>query len=233
MKLTRKKLFRPGLEVAEARVLATSGVAGALHAASASAQTWVEVVNRTSQTQTFKLSASDGLVFQTEQLAPHAEAFYHADHAASEVLIQTSDGTTTALAASSSKAKAFAYSIQTDLSVTSGRDFQGRGLNGGTNANLNKVKFGIINQTSKPSGRGGFGVTIEYSFDGGLTFPSRAVIPYTDGRKPTDQILFFGNKGIYYRLPENHGLGVNRLNGVGNYLLLVTSNFAPYLSPTS
>src|SRR6201999_896353 len=95
-----KSTFRPVVEHAEVRILATV----AAHTVQASAvpkpQAWVEIVNRTNHAVTFGLSANAGSSFHTYHLRAHTSAYYHADHEASTILIREGNAPVTALDAS-------------------------------------------------------------------------------------------------------------------------------------
>jgi hypothetical protein len=227
--------FRPAVEAAEPRILATVA-AHTVQVSAASApkpQAWVEIVNRTNHAVTFGLSANAGSSFHTYHLRAHSSAYYRADHAASTILIREAHAPVTALEASPTRKGAFAYAIRPDASVTPGRDFAGRGLGGTTSAATNMAHFSILNQTSRASGPGGVAVTIQFSVDGGRTYPLQDTVPYTGGLVPRQETINFGNQGILYRLPANPSIRPTPLTTLGQYTLFSNTSFQPYLFPAS
>jgi hypothetical protein len=226
-----KTAFRPVVELAEARILAT--VAAHTVSAASQPQAWVEIVNRTNHPLTFGLSANAGSSFHTYHLRAHTSAFYHADHAASTILIRESDTPITALEASPTRKGAFAYSIRPDASITPSRDFAGKGLGGAASGVTNVARFTILNQTSRASGSGGSTVTIQFSVDSGKTYPLQDTVPYTGGRVPRPETIYYGNQGILYRLPANPTIRPTPLTTLGQYFLFSNTSFQPYLFPMS
>jgi hypothetical protein len=227
--------FRPAVEAAEPRILATVA-AHTVQVSAASApkpQAWVEIVNRTNHAVTFGLSANAGSSFHTYHLRAHSSAYYRADLAASTILIREAHAPVTALEASPTRKGAFAYAIRPDASVTPGRDFAGRGLGGTTSAATNMAHFSILNQTSRASGPGGVAVTIQFSVDGGRTYPLQDTVPYTGGLVPRQETINFGNQGILYRLPANPSIRPTPLTTLGQYTLFSNTSFQPYLFPAS
>ena len=227
--------FRPVVELAESRILAAVAAHGVgVSAASAPRpQAWVEIVNRTNHAVTFELSANAGSSFHTYHLRAHASAYYHADHADSDILIREGNAPITSLAASPTRQGAFAYSILPNNSITPGRDLAGRGLGGTASAVTNVARFSILNQTSRASGPGGVAVTIQFSVDGGKTYPLQDVVPYTGGLVPRHEMIYYGNQGILYKLPANPSIRPTPLTSLGQYTLFSNPSFQPYLFPTS
>jgi hypothetical protein len=225
--------FRPVVEAAEARILATVAAHTVQASAAPKPQAWVEIVNRTDHGLTFGLSANAGSTFHTYHLRAHTSAYYHADHAASSILIRAVGAPVTALEASTTRKGAFAYSVRPDSSITPGRDFAGHGLGGTTSAVTNVARFSILNQTSSASGPGGVAVTIQFSVDGGRTYPLQDTVPYTGGLVPRPETIYYGNQGILYRLPANPSIRPTPLTTLGQYTLFSNTSFQPYLFPTS
>jgi hypothetical protein len=227
--------FRPVVELAEARILATVAAHGVAVGASSAPkpQAWVEIVNRTNHALTFGLSANAGSSFHTYHLRAHTSAYYHADHADSEILIREGNAPITSLAASPTRKRAFAYSIRPNASITPGRDFAGGGLGGTASAVTNVARFSILNQTSRASGPGGVAVTIQFSVDGGKTYPLQDTVPYTGGLVPRRETIYYGDQGILYRLPANPSIRPTPLTTLGQYTLFSNTSFQPYLFPTS
>ncbi len=235
MRLKSTTAFRPGLELAEARILATV----APHTVEVSAvttpkpQAWVEIVNRTGHDVTFALSANAGASFHTFHLHAHSSSVYHADHAASTILIKTAHAPIAALATTPTRNGVDAYSIHRDHSVTAGLDFAGSGQGGTVSAVNNVARFSILNQTARSNGSGGVAVTIQFSVDGGRTFPLQDIVPYTGGLIPRQETIHYGNQGILYRLPANPSIRPTPLTTLGQYTLFSNTSFQPYLFPTS
>ena len=240
MRLKSSNVFRPAVESAESRVLATAGLAvsaahpAEVHASAApKAQAWVEIVNRTDHALTFRLSANAGSTFHEYRLRAHSSGYYHADHAASTILIKVPGAPVESLAASTTRRGAEAYSIRSDASITPGVDLAGGGLGGFASPLANVARFTILNQTSKSSGAGGVPVTIQFSVDGGRTFPLQDTVPYTNGRTPRNETIYYGTQGILYKLPANPSISPTPLTSLGQYTLFSNTNFQPYLFPTS
>jgi hypothetical protein len=236
---TKSKIsFRPAVESAEERVLATAGLAAhpaEVHASSApQAQAWVEIVNRTDRPLTFQLSADGGSTYHTYRLRGHTEGAYHVNRSDPTFLLKEGNGSPTELATGTSRKGAYAYSLRADLSVTPGPGLRGVGAVGGVATPLTNVaRFSILNQTSKSSGSGGIAVTIQFSVDGGKTYPLSDTVPYTGGLVPRHETIHYGNLGILYKIPANPTIRPTPLTSLGQYFLFSNTSFQPYLSPSS
>jgi hypothetical protein len=225
MSRPRSTSFRPAIESVESRILATAGLAVAsthpveVPAESvAKGQAWVKIANATSQSLVFQLSANGGATYHTYRLGQHSSGFYHVNHADSTFLLTIHGQTPTSLATGTTRAGADAYSLGAAFTVTP--------VN-------NVARFSIINQTSSSSKPGGVSVKIDFSVDGGKTYPLSDTVPYTDGRTPRHETIHYGNQGILYKFPANPTLPPTPLTTFGQYLLFSNTNFQPYLFPSS
>ena len=240
MRLKSKSSFRPAVESPEGRVLATAGLALASpHPAEVQAssvpraQAWVQIVNRTDQALAFQLSADGGATYHAYRLRPHSQGAYHVDRADPSFLLKVDGGTPNVLATGTTRANADAYSIRSTVTVTPGPGLGGGGLGGVANPLTNVARFTILNQTSRSSGSGGIAVKIEFSVDGGKTYPLSDTVPYTGGLTPRHETIYYGNQGILYKIPANPAIPPTPLTSLGQYYLFSNTSFQPYLSPSS
>jgi hypothetical protein len=230
--------FRPAVESTEGRVLAAVGLtASPLQPAEVQAsavstpltgQAWVDIVNRTDQILYFQLSTDAGATYRPYHVRLHSTFYYQVNRNDPSFDLLLSNGSITNLATGPTRKLADTYYVNQDLSVTGGSR---RGRVGGTTglaAPLNNVaQFSILNETARPSGKGGVAVKIVFSVDGGQSYPISDTIPYTGGKVPTPVTFRYGSQGIIYRIPANPSLQPTPLNPFGEYDLFRNSRMRP------
>ena len=231
MSFKSKNSFLPAVEASEGRVLAAAGLAApALQPAEVQAsaastaltgQGWVDIVNRTDQILSFQLSTDGGATYRPYHVRLHSTFFYHVNRNDPSFNLLLGNGSITNLATGPTRKDADTYYVGPDLSVTGGPRRGGTDGSSGVAFPLNNVaRFSILNETAGPSGKGGFAVKVDFSIDGGQTYPISDTIPYTGGKVPRQEIIHYGSRGIIYRIPGNPSLQPMPLNPFGVYHLL-------------